>query len=363
MKGINVIGTILGGTGYDSHTRGLVNALMKFTEVKLITNIPAGMEIHLNDRELNAVKNTKEYDTNLIITNPSGWRMHSTNKVNIVYFVWEGDKIPLSFIDEILNPEIKYVIVPSKHTYDAIINTANTVEAKNHKVIEYFSNKLKIIPHGVNLEKFYPMEKPKDKFRFFANKGFRNLEDRGGIQYLIKAFSEEFKANENIELVIKINPSYGIPNIHEIMSKLGNKEGAQIRFITDFIKYEDLVKIYNQCHAFVSPTRAEAFNIPCLEACACGLPVITTNFGGQTDFIDNSNGWVIGGELTEVKHELQYEGIKWLTPDIGALKVAMRQAFEDTRLTEEKSSKALETAKLLTWDNSAQNLIFAIENR
>lgn len=357
---INLIGTILGTSGYDAHTRELLNALMKFTKVKLLTSIPPGAEMHINDRELNAWKNKEDYDINLIIAHPIHWRLHTNNKRNWVYLVWEGDRVPLSFIEEMESPEIEYVIVPSMHTYDAVMNTLDITRSDENETL---IKKLQIIHHGVNLEKFYSMAKNTDKFRFLGNKGFRNLEDRGGIQYLLQAYMEEFKAEENVELVLKINPAYGVPDLNKLMQHMiqYNPKPAPIRFITDNVKYEELVKIYNQANCFVSPTRAEAFNIPCIEALACGLPVITTIFGGQIDFVNNLNGWLVGGELTEVKHELMYEGIKWLTPSITELRKVMREAFELPRdLFDRKIQEGFATAKEFTWDSTAEKLLVLI---
>jgi glycosyltransferase involved in cell wall biosynthesis len=218
--------------------------------------------------------------------------------------------------------------------------------------------KIRIIPHGVDLEKFYPKEKPK-KLTFILNKGFKNLQDRGGVQYFLKAYLEEFTKADNVEAIVKINPSYGIPNLDNVIKQLTNKTEAEmpvLKFDLNAYDYRDLVKLYNAGNVFVSPTRAEAYNLGCIEALACGLPVITTNFGGQTDFVNESNGWIIGGELTEIKHELLYEGIKWLTPDVEELKRVMRNIYHNPQLIEMNSKEAIKTAQNNTWDKTAQKI-------
>ena len=369
--GINVIGNILDSSGYASHTRNLLNSLMKFTKVKLMTQINPGHEMLLSDKELYAYKNNEKYDVNLIITNPIYWRNYSTNKVNLAYLVFEGDKIPLSWIDECLNPEITQIIVPSEHTKQAILNTVSTTndilnsivgsEMRNWNINTSNTinlvNKIKVIPHGVNLDLFYPKDKP-SKTTFLVNKGWRNMEDRGGTQYAIKAFAEEFKKDEDVEMIVKINPAYGIPDINKLMKEILDKhpDHAPIKVVTDNLDYKKMVDFYNLGNIFISPTRAESFNIPCLEAMACGLPVITTEFGGQTDFVNNNNGWIVSGEKTEVTWELLYEGIKWLTPYTDELRKAMRTAQTDKELLKIKSVEAIKTAQNLTWDNTA-NLI------
>jgi len=347
MSQINVIGTIFGTSGYDIHTRSLANALDKQTNVRLSVNLVPNWETLVSDRELMMLKRQPtEDEINLIIALPDQWKMHTKNGRNWGFVVWEGDKVPTSWIKEIISPDIEWVFVPSHHTKEAILKTTS-----NPNLLD---NKIKVIPHGVNLDLFYPTKKP-EKFTFLCNKGFRNLEDRGGIQYAIQAYLEEF-TNEEVELLIKINPAYGIPNLEEMLKKLGAKEGSpKISIITESVDYNKMNKFYNKGHVFVSPTRAESFNIPCLEAMACGLPVITTNFGGQTDFCNETTGWIVGGELKEVEFDVQYEGIKWLTPNISELRPKMREAYEN-RDSQGKIDRAIKVSQLFTWDSSAKKV-------
>lgn len=351
---INIIGNILGCSGYDIHTRQLANALNKYVNVKLITQVPPGAETLLTDKEIEMIKR-KDYDINLIITNPIFWRMYTNVKRNWVFLVWEGDKIPKSFVRECLNKDVEYILVPSKHTKMAL--EQSSIYYLNTKEAILVNKKIKEVPHGVNLDLFYPKEKPTDKFRFLCNKGFRNLEDRGGIQYAIQAYLEEFTNKDNVELIIKINPAYPVGDLNSLIKNLSpnRTDLPSIQFIIQNIPYDKLVNLYNQCNVFVSSTRAESFNLPCLEAMACGLPVITTNFGGQIDYVNKENGWLISGELTDVKHEVVYEGCKWLTPNIKELRKAMREAYSK-KLLFEKGNKSLNTSKIMSWDKTTKKI-------
>lgn len=341
-----------GSSGYANHSRGLFNSLAKLTEVKLTTQLVQGWERDVNDRELEAIKRVDVSDSiNLIIDLPHNWKLHTKNGRNWAYCVWEGDGVPDSWIDDFINPDIEYIFVPSEHTKNAIENILTDNEAL------FILPKIKIISHGVNLDLFYPKETKRERFTFLCNKGWRNLEDRGGVQYAVKAYLEEFTNKDNVSLMLKLNPAYPIGDLNQMIKQLSpdRKDLPQIQVNINNVPYNKLVELYNQSDVFLAPTRSDAFNIPCLEALACGKPVITSSFGGQTDFVNNENGWIIDGDLTEVKHEIPYEGIKWLTPNLTKLKEAMRNAYE--MQTKTKAAKALETARNLTWDLSAKKII------
>jgi len=129
MKQISIIGNILGSSGYENHTRSLANALDKLVHVRLSCPILPGQEQLLTDREVVMLKRKQENDDiNLIITLPNQWRLHTTNKRNWAYCIFEGDKVPDSFIDEFINPDIEKIIVASNHTKEAIIKTVKEIE-------------------------------------------------------------------------------------------------------------------------------------------------------------------------------------------------------------------------------------------
>lgn len=353
MTKINIIGQIYGTSGYSNHTKGLANALNKICDVKLSTRLFDGWELVTNDAELEMIKKKDDKDRiNLIIDMPFNWKQHISKEKNIGFLVWEGDKIPLSWVDCIGYPEITQVWVPSSHTYNAIKNTCPEL-----------IDKVKIVSHGVDLSIFYPENKLTQTFTFLINKGFRNEYDRGGMQHGIRAFIEEFNRGE-AKLILKLNPAYAMhPNdlinyINKICLECNKKDNfPEIVFNYDSMPYESMRNIYNDSDVLLNPTEAEAFSLPCIESMACKKPVITTNYGGQTDFVNESNGWLIDGEMHEVKHELMYEGISWCKPNIANLRKAMRECLTNKESYVIKAQNALKDASNWTWENSAKKAL------
>jgi len=410
MIKLNIVGSIFGNDGYSSHTRSLFNALYKQKELdcKLVTQLSQDWMQNVNDAELDAItKPDRKEDWNVIVTIPHMWKMFLGKGKNACYCVWEGDKIPKGWIEEFMNPRVDLILVPSQHTKQAIINTL--IEKEEEIVIK----KLICIPHGVDRNIFYNQRK-KDiddaqnvsisrdtkyvqsktikaeqvsgnvethadtdaltnsvqnveavsridgrQFKFICNKGWRGTAwDRGGVQYLLKAYAEEFSKGENVQLIIKLNPAYINSQIIEQSVKQLNlsEDRAPIHINSDILSTLKLNELYNSADCFVCATRGEAFNLPGLEAMSCGLPTIQTNFGGQVDYMNAENSLNIDYKLSESEEKPMYEGINWAVPDINGLRKQLRFAFEHKDIIKKMGKQAEEDSKNWTWDNSANKL-------
>lgn len=353
---INIIGQVFSTTGYSSHTRSLANALNKIHEVKLITGLIPNWEYQCNDSEMQMIQRPDDTEAvNLIIDLPHNWPMYLNKKKNIGFCVFEGDKVPLSWIDNIKDERVNQVWVPSQHVYEAIKNTM-----PNPLDWLLLRDKVKIVPHGVDKSIFNPLDKlPNPIFTFLMNKGFRGELDRGGVQFGLKAFIEEFNKGE-AKLILKINPAYALPLdqlqaiINKYIQESGKKEIGEINVIYDNLTPKQLNEVYNQCDIFLNPTQSEAFSLPTLEAMGCGKPSISTNYGGHIDFATPKNSWLIDYTLKEVKHDILYEGIKWAQIDIKKLRSCMREAKNEPNKCLSKGVNALETSINWTWKNSSE---------
>ena len=127
-----------------------------------------------------------------------------------------------------------------------------------------------------------------------------------GLDVLIKSFALARQKNPQLKLVLKDQRSTYLVNsesyVHQVLSDMGIVSQSildSIKIISGHLTLPQLNSLYNLADAYVTPYRAEGFNLPALEAQACGTPVIATAGGATDDFLMSSLNTLIPGRLFE----------------------------------------------------------------
>ena len=61
----------------------------------------------------------------------------------------------------------------------------------------------------------------------------------------------------------------------------------------DKISAEELTQLYRTADVFVLPSKGEGWGLPLIEAAAHGLPIITTMYSAQTEFLQHIESSVV----------------------------------------------------------------------
>lgn len=106
----------------------------------------------------------------------------------------------------------------------------------------------------------------------------------------IQAFEKVTKDRPGLRLVIG---GYGpqVAEMKQMVDELGIEKS--VSFLGSMNK-EDIVPLMNRSIAFVHMSKYETFSVVCAEAICCGCPVIASKVGGIAEFIDGSNGILLG---------------------------------------------------------------------
>ena len=134
---------------------------------------------------------------------------------------------------------------------------------------------------------------------------------------MLEAYSRAFSKNDGVSLIIKT-----FPNMHNKVEEQikeiqrTHPDCAEIILINEDLDYEFLIDLYHQSDVLVAPSRGEGFGLPIAEAMLLGLPVITTGYGGQCDFCNDGNSWLIRYTFERAETHMQLDDSVWAEPDV-----------------------------------------------
>jgi len=309
MPKIFAHGSYIGNTGYNNHTREFFRHLSKHSEIKVrnftvgsswkgMNDEPHNDEYYFNDidRKLlyqqilwNNDKTRSDYkiyqdpskeftpDVNIVLCETNHHLFYDNYYgPKIAYNVWESTLQPEEYFNKL--KEFDELWVPSKWQRDCTIAQG------------YDPNKIKVVPEGVNVHTFYPDPQVKHeltsdgRFKFFLA---GRWDYRKSIKEIIETFLKTFVKDEPVDLIISVDNPFSGDGMKTTEERLEHYGLLNDRIkILHFPSRIDYINILKSCDAFVSCARSEGWNLPLIEAMACGVPSIYSNCSGQLEFAE-----------------------------------------------------------------------------
>jgi autotransporter strand-loop-strand O-heptosyltransferase len=383
-------GSYVGTTGYANHTRDFFRHLSKHLDIK-VRNFTVGKEWNWpSDEPHNGNPYILDIDKKLLheqtLWNSTGGRddhriykdhgedfNHDLNLVleetnhnyfydgykgpKIGYNVWESTEQPEEFFQRLLDYD--QIWVPSKWQRDCTIKQGAD------------PNQVKVVPEGVDINTFYPedsqtvLDYVDGRFKFVI---FGRWDYRKSTKEMIETFLKEFKPEEPVDLIVSIDNPWGkgLDGFETTEDRLKNYGLIDSRIkIKNFPSREDYITYLKNGHVFLSCARSEGWNLPLIEAMACGTPSIYTACCAQMEFAEGKGlpVKILGEKSTQGNTYFNF-GINlkdnhipgnYYEPDFEDLARVMRDAFEN--YTDHKK-RAVEEAKLIhrdfNWDRIAE---------
>ncbi len=180
---------------------------------------------------------------------------------------------------------------------------ATTEKEKEDLILHYCASPeiISVIPCGVNLELFQPMDREvakrqlgfgSDQIILFVGR----IEPLKGIDQLLKAMTY-LQNSQGLRLVIIGGDEHSQDEMERLQKLSRNlRLDGSVNFL-GLVKHEKLPYFYSAASVCVVPSYYESFGLVALESLACGTPVVATDVGalrsiilqGETGFVVTDN--------------------------------------------------------------------------
>ena len=152
-------------------------------------------------------------------------------------------------------------------------------------VSRYFPADYRVIPNGVNLDRFSPQVTPLPQFM----DGKQNIlfvgrfEKRKGAKYLLRAIPLIRERFPNTRFIF-----VGEGRLRRGFQQFVERKGWQDVVFSGYVSESDLPHYFASTHIFCSPaTGGESLGIVLLEAMASGKPIVASNISGYATVVNH----------------------------------------------------------------------------
>ncbi|MEF3274047.1 MAG: glycosyltransferase [Chloroflexus sp.] len=276
----------------------------------------------------------------------------NSGRYRIGFTMLESDRLPPDWVYQA--NQMDEIWVPSQFTREVFLQSG--VRRPIH-----------VIPLGFNPDYFHPQikgTKPTNAYVFLSV--FEWIE-RKAPEILLQAYINEFTRSDDVVLVLKIfnhDPRFDVRGrVHELVDR--PNAPRVVVLLNQEIAEHQMGSLYRSADCFVLPTRGEGWGMPILEAMACGLPVIATDWGAQREFFNDQVGYPIRVRdlVPAISRSPYYTGSRWAEADIDHLRYLLRYVYEHPAEAGAMGTRAAqEVHKHWTWQQAVDKMLVRLES-
>jgi glycosyltransferase involved in cell wall biosynthesis len=293
-------------------------------------------------------------------------RSHNVNGLSVK--LWH----PFASLERITNKQILYTFHEVDSLTELEVNALNQQEAiivpcnYNKEVFQKSGIRVPIyvVPLGVDTSIFRPMEKYKNKSGPFTFLMAGKFEARKLHLEILQAFMMVFANNPQVKLRCCItNRFVDMNNIYKLINEriFGGKPPSNIEFIDWLPTERHVADFLAHGDCLVSPSRAESFNLPLLQAMSCGTSVITNVEHAHSDYVNKDNAIIVPSSNKSIakddvffRHDGNTNTGNWYNVSPNHIAQAMIDSFKLGRRTNEAG---IFTSSFLSWKNTAYKIL------
>lgn len=148
----------------------------------------------------------------------------------------------------------------------------------------------------------------------------------------IEAYRRAFRPDEGAVLVVKsVNGRHRPERQQEVMAAVEGRSDVVV--IDRTISGGERDALLAGCDCYLSLHRSEGHGLPLAEAMALGKPVVATAYGGNIEFMDEANSYLVACAPVRVGEHVEHypSGATWAEPDIEHATRLLRTIHRDPR--------------------------------
>ena len=184
-----------------------------------------------------------------------------------------------------------------------------------------------------------------------------------GLRFLLPAFARLAQTHPHAQLLLKgVDSLYASRQSFEaqfggLAPEVAHAVASRLRYVGDRLSYAGMASLYQASDCYVSSYVGEGFNMPVLEAAACGLPVICTAGGPTDDFVTEDFALQIASTLEPVAVTGNPHAMG-LFPDLEHLVHLMLCVIEDAEFRESaRAAGPKHVSERFTWAKVVDRLL------
>ena len=283
------------------------------------------------------------------------------NKYNIGVWWWEFETGNESFIPGFAM--LDEVFVFTEFIKQSFLNLPHG-NCKITKITYPLTNDMQILCDKRETRREYRIDE--GDFVVFFNFDYLSGYERKNPEGVLKAFKMAFEKNKNCRLILKTSNSEACPDKVENILSLINKYSLEknLIIINKVLTKKGIMNLLSGIDCYISLHRGEGFGLGMLEAMSIGKPVIATNYGGNLEFMNESNSYLVSHKMVKANDDYQvYKDVKyWAEPDLDHAVFCLKEIYENPSLTERRCIKAKSDIKRIYFSgNFSEEIHKALE--
>lgn len=366
MPNVRFFGPLGNSSGYGNAVKNFALAFSR-SDVQTKFAFPSSV-IDKNKDFYNSLNNYNGHTDIDFYLHAPPWSKHkSAAKYKIAYFYWEADVLPslwaryINQVNELWVPCKLVERACRKAKFKGVIKVVPTpgILKSSNKDLAITSSETPDYVVSDSVYKFYSI------FQWHERKGFKEL---------LVSYLNEFDIDDQVLLVLKVNdlklPNYNSNTIYRdiqnIKKRVNKKRQPRIFLSRGLLPADTISSIHKYCDCYVAPYHGEGWGVPIHNAMFSENLLITTKYGGISEWLDNSNALIINHSLGPVKN-MEWSPLygayqNWAYPNTKHLSILMRDVYKNHKYMDERRKKLKSIADSFDIDSIAKIISREIES-